>query len=154
MTYNENAGREARRPRNCDCPSLPDYTYHFGFAPFNVRRNQVVELVPNGVYLVHSRRGDVGVPVTLHQLPSSRFLFYRTVVSCPAGLVGWASTPTWKSVSLARQADGRVIELPSHLDYDLLERVRPDSSRLNVIRAGASRPPLAEALAQWREKVQ
>lgn len=128
--------------------------YHFGFAPFNVRRNQVVELVPNGVYLVHSRRGDVGVPVTLHQLPSSRFLFYRTVVSCPAGSVGWASTPTWKSVSLARQADGRVIELPSHLDYDLLERVRPDSSRLNVIRAGASRPPLAEALAQWREKVQ
>ncbi len=154
MTYNENAGREARRPRNCDCPSLPDYTYHFGFAPFNVRRNQVVELVPNGVYLVHSRRGDVGVPVTLHQLPSSRFLFYRTVVSCPAGSVGWASTPTWKSVSLARQADGRVIELPSHLDYDLLERVRPDSSRLNVIRAGANRPPFAEALGQWREKMQ
>ena len=128
--------------------------YHFGFAPFNVRRNQVVELVPNGVYLVHSRRGDVGVPVTLHQLPTGRFVFYRTVVSWSAGWVALASTPTWKSVSLARQADGRVIELPSHLDYDLLERVRPDSSRLNVIRAGASRPPLTEALAQWREKVQ
>ena len=154
MTYNENAGREARRPRKCDCPSLPDYTYHIGFAPFNVRRNQVVELVPNGVYLVHSRRGDVGVPVTLHQLPTGRFVFYRTVVSWPAVWFGWASTPTWKSVSLARQADGRVIELPSHLDYDLLERVRPDSSRLNVIRAGASRPPLAEALGQWREKMQ
>ena len=128
--------------------------YHIGFAPFNVRTNRTVELVPNGVYLVHSRRGDVGVPVTLHQLPTGRFVFYRTVVSWPAGWVGWASTPTWKSVSLARQADGRVIELPSHLDYDLLERVRPDSSRLNVIRAGASRPPFAEALGQWREKVQ
>ena len=26
MTYNENAGPKARRPRKCDCPSLPDYT--------------------------------------------------------------------------------------------------------------------------------
>ena len=26
MTYNENAGLEARRPRKCDCPSLPHCT--------------------------------------------------------------------------------------------------------------------------------
>ena len=126
-------------------------TYHFGFAPFNRDKNQIVDLVPNGVYLAHTRPGDGGIPVTLHQLPSGRFVFYRTLVASTTNLLGWASTPTWRTVSLLRESDGGVIEQAAQLDFDLLERVRPGSIRMAKIRAASMRPSFNDVLSGWLE---
>jgi hypothetical protein len=52
MTYNENAGREARRPRKCDSPSLPNYT-SIAFAERRIR---------------HLRRSPPPLPASLRRL--------------------------------------------------------------------------------------
>ena len=125
--------------------------YHYGYAPFNERSQTVVDLVPNAIYLLHTQPADRGIPVTLHQLPSGRYVFYGTLIAPSASLLGWASTPTWRTVLVLRQPDGVLIEQPASLDFDLIERVMPDSSRYPVIRAAASRPPFEAAFASWLE---